>query len=222
MSGKKQWKRIAEAYTKFVDGYGFAVIVVVCVTVITGTAVWTGSQQQAPVTVTPPVAEDRSASLLLQESLQSAATPTLLPTSSPEIVWQKPLDEIEVIRTFSTEQMQRSGVTGLWTLHNAVDLRAAKGTQVCAMADGTVLDCGESALEGVWVMTEHAQGYQVYYGGLSMLAAIQPGDRLHAGQTIGFVGSSRLDESDLGAHLHLQAFQDGIAVDPLKLPGVLE
>lgn len=209
-------KRFRKWFVDFVDGKGFAVIVTACVAVITGTAIWAGSDHSAPVMPTPPVSGEQSAASLLQESLRNAATPTPLPTVSV-ILWQSPLPEISTLRGFSDTALVQSGVTGLWSLHEGIDLRAELGAPVTAIADGNVNASGEDVLDGVWAEITHPGGYSVRYAGLSMLAAIQPGDRVRAGQTIGFIGNGVIGESDLGPHLHLEISHDGKPVDPMTI-----
>lgn len=197
----------------FAQGKGFALLAVVCVGVITATALWTRQQPSAlAAQVTPPVIE-RPVSLQMQQSLLAAATPSPLPTQQP-LLWRAPLDELDVIRVFSGTDMLRSGTTGLWAVHHAVDLSADAGAPVSAMADGRVLRCDEN---GSWIVLAHTGGYESCYCSLSLLGPYRTGDPVRAGQIIGFVGNTIRDEADLGPHLHLQVLDNGAAIDPLEL-----
>lgn len=210
-----RWKHIGDVYGRFVDGKGFAVLVTLCVAVIAGTAVWTGNVEKKYVKPELPLTEEKSASVLLQQSIHQAITPTPLPSVS-DPVWHSPLPELHVVRSFSTV-MKRSGVTGIWSIHEGVDLAADTGDPVSAIADGTVVACGENALDGIYVEIRHAQGCVSRYAGLTMSSALQSGDLVHAGQTVGFVGNGMIGETDLGPHLHLELQMDGEAVDPIAL-----
>lgn len=211
-----RWKRFRDAYTRFAEGKGFALLVTLCVAVITGTAIWTGSSEEPYIAPTPPVSDEQHASVLMQQSLRSAATPTPLPASR-QLLWQPPLPEVHVVRGYSASTMVCSGVTGVWALHEAVDLRAGLGDPVCAMADGIVSACGSDKLLGSWIEIRHEGGYVSRYAGLEMLGALQNGDQVRAGQTVGFAGNGMLEETDLGPHLHLQLLLNGKAVDPLSI-----
>ena len=211
-----RWKKLSEGWRRLMDGHGFALLVTICVAVITMTAIWSSRPAQTPVIPTLPPDQERQASALQQQSLLEAATPTPLPDSQP-ILWQSPLEGAEVLRAFHADVMVPSGVTGLWAVHPAVDLSAEAGTPVLAMADGHVAACGEDALTGHWIEVEHRNGCTSRYAGLALLSALREGDPVKAGQTLGFVGNGMLNEADLGPHLHLEVHQQGVAIDPTDL-----
>lgn len=209
-----RWKKFAQGYTRFVERQGFLIIVAACVGVIAATAVWTRSASQPPAVPTPPVYEAAPAAQLQQESLQSAATPTPSPTYAP---WQPPTDSLIVLQGFDAGRLKRSAVTGLWRLHDAVDLRCEVGGQIRAMADGTVAETGSKGLLGAYVTVDHGQGLHAQYAGMTMLSGLRAGDPVQAGQVLGFAGNGVVDETDLGVHLHLRVTRNGQAVDPMTL-----
>lgn len=211
----KAFKRIREAFDRFAAGHGFALLTALCVAVITATALWTRSAPAPQPSATPPVGDNQQAAALWQQTLP-ASTPTPLPTAQP-LLWQSPLAEVRVLQPFSADEMVQSGVTGVWAVHQAVDLAAEAGAPVAAMAPGRVLSCGTDDVDGTWIALEHTGGYVSRYAGLSLLGAFQPGDPVSAGQTIGFAGSTAIGETDLGPHLHLSVTLDGQSVDPLLL-----
>lgn len=208
--------RLRKAYLRFVERQGFPIIVTVCMAVIVATALWTGRQEAPYVSPTPPPSGDVSAAQLLQQSMREAVTPSPAPTATP-LVWRAPLDESTVLRGYDASVMVQSGVTGLWAIHDAVDLQAARGAKVRAIADGTVLDAGKDTLQGVWLLLSHADGVEALYAGLALNNDYRPGDRVRAGDVIGYVGSGPLAESDLPPHLHLRVTRDGHSIDPASL-----
>ena len=121
-----------------------------------------------------------------------------------------------LLRPFDNTRMRQSSATGLWALHDAADYAGAEGTKVSAMADGTVINCADSGVFGAYAEIDHG-GVLVRYANLSMLYAIRVGDPVRAGQTIGFIGRSMLEECDLPAHLHLRIVVGDTAVDPEKV-----
>ena len=72
---------------------------------------------------------------------------------------------------------------------------------------------------GIAITVDHNNGYTTAYANLSALAGLKVGDPVKAGQTIGFVGQSMLEESAMAPHLHLQMLRDGVSVDPLLIIG---
>lgn len=211
----KLHKKIAAAFDRLAAGRGFAILTVICVAVITATALWT-QRSPAPSESAAPTPGNLHAAALWQQTLPAAASPTPLPTLQPPL-WQAPLTDLVVITPFSSTTMIQSGVTRIWSVHAAVDLAAPSGTPVMAMAPGSILDCETHGLDGAWISVAHADGYVSRYAGLSLLGAFRPGDPVSAGQTVGFVGNGVIAETDLQPHLHLQILHNDQPVDPIAL-----
>lgn len=211
-----RWKRFSAWYVQFVEHQGFAIILAVCVGTIAATALWANHTQEAAPTPTFPVDDAALAAQLQQESLQQAATPTPAPTAAPQ-VWHAPLETVSVLRSFDATRLQRFTLSGLWQLHDAVDLRCEQGAIVTAMADGTVTDVAEKGLLGACITIDHGDGILAQYAGMSLHAGLAVGDPVSAGQTIGFGGNGVVIEADQETHLHLRVTKDGQAIDPLSL-----
>lgn len=106
--------------------------------------------------------------------------------------------------------------------HEGIDVMAALGQEVFAVADGTLvrLDPIESTRSGLaWALVADAGGY-FYYAHLSAVAdGLVVGARVRSGQVIGYVG----DTGNAGAgntHLHFEVRPGGQgtpAVDPMPL-----
>lgn len=94
--------------------------------------------------------------------------------------------------------------------HEAIDLAARAGTPVGASADGIVLGRGEDSVFGKFVLLEHQQGFQSYYGHLQEWKA-EIGDSVMAGATLGLVGSSGRSSAP---HLHFEVRRYGERLDP--------
>lgn len=220
---KKDRSARAEAFrtfraklNSFLDHQGFLIVVSACVSIIIGTAVWTGRQETTCPAPTPPVDLGRSAAQLMQQSLQDAATPAPTPSPTPS-PFKAPLSRVVVLQPFDDSRLTASGVTGIWQVHDAADLAAEAGEKVLAMADGTVLAVTEKTASGVSILIDHGSGVQATYAGLSLSAALQDGDTVQQGQTIGFAGAGPLDENDMEPHLHLRVTRSGKAIDPVLL-----
>ena len=107
---------------------------------------------------------------------------------------------------------QAHPVTKQKSLHSGVDLAADYGTNVLAVADGTVLDCSYDMAYGYILTLEHADGVQTQYAHLSEFL-VKAGDAVRQGQIIAKTGGSGWST---GPHLHLGVLIDGEAVDPLE------
>ena len=89
--------------------------------------------------------------------------------------------------------------------HGAIDLPAARGTEVHAMTDGVIRKLFFSKAGGNTIYEyDPAQVYCFYYAHLDRYAAgIAEGKHVRRGEVIGYVGSTG-DASPLAPHLHLE------------------
>ena len=95
--------------------------------------------------------------------------------------------------------------------HAGLDIGAGWGSPIVAAADGQVVGAGWSGGYGREVQIAHGGGIVSLYGHMSEIVA-QPGSFVHAGQLIGYVGSSGLST---GPHLHFEVREGGNPVNPL-------
>lgn len=99
---------------------------------------------------------------------------------------------------------------GSMASHEGIDLRASRGTEVRATADGLVTIAGPNAGYGNLVEIEHKNSVSTRYAHLSAIAVSQ-GQSVKAGDIIGLVGSTG---RSTGAHLHYETRIDGEPIDP--------
>ncbi len=104
-------------------------------------------------------------------------------------------------------------VLGVNRAHLGVDYRAATGTPVLAVADGTVVFAGTSGGSGRMVHLRHANGFETQYLHLSAID-VRRGQRISQGQRIGRVGSTGLAT---GPHLDYRVRQNGGYVNPVSV-----
>jgi murein DD-endopeptidase MepM/ murein hydrolase activator NlpD len=109
--------------------------------------------------------------------------------------------------------MRRHPILGYSRMHAGVDFGAGYGSPIFAVSDGVVSYAGRHGGHGNYVRLEHGGALGTGYGHMSRIA-VSPGDRVQAGQVIGYVGSSGLST---GPHLHYEVYQAGRTVDPLSV-----
>ena len=105
----------------------------------------------------------------------------------------------------------------LWAdgTHSGLDLAAPEGRPIRSIARGVVTIAGYSpraTWAGNLVVVRLEDGRTVWYAHQSSVA-VAPGQRVNAGELIGYVGSTG---NSSGAHLHLELQAQGEAVDPEK------
>ena len=108
---------------------------------------------------------------------------------------------------------RRDPFTGGADFHPGLDISADYGVPVHAPADGIVASAGPSGTYGNLVVIDHGYGITTRYGHLSRFAAA-PGDRVHRGDVIAYVGSTGRSTS---SHLHYEILLNGQLTNPLKL-----
>lgn len=104
-------------------------------------------------------------------------------------------------------------VTGVYKLHDGVDLGASCGTPVHLPVAGIVTSAGYHGGYGYRVVVDHGGGLVSAYAHLPRVTH-RPGTRLGTGDVLGLVGNSGLST---GCHLHWMAWRDDKLVDPLTL-----
>ena len=96
-------------------------------------------------------------------------------------------------------------------LHAGIDLAAPIGTPIVAPSDGMVRMASWHGGYGMFVEVDHGGGIQTRYGHMSRLNVVA-GQRVHAGDLLGLVGSTGLST---GPHLHYEVRVNGQPVNPL-------
>ena len=127
----------------------------------------------------------------------------LRPVGSDTVV--KPYSEVPVY----SETMRD------YRAHLGADYVAERGETVKAAANGVVKETYTDMLLGNTIVVEHGD-ITLRYCGLGSTFLVKPGEIVAAGQDIGSVTAAPF-ESLLSVHLHLEAEENGIPVDPESL-----
>jgi murein DD-endopeptidase MepM/ murein hydrolase activator NlpD len=144
-----------------------------------------------------------------------------LHSSSPELMFQKnniplifPVKRGEGVEISSSFGMRIHPFSKKKMMHNAVDIRAPKGTPVYATADGLVRKVKANFVKGKsygkYIIIDHESGYSTLYAQLSEYNT-KEGQEVKQGEVIGYVGSSGLST---GPHLHYEIKKDGEYINP--------
>jgi murein DD-endopeptidase MepM/ murein hydrolase activator NlpD len=166
----------------------------------------------AEITVDAPAEEaDSSFVPQLPETEEAAATANMQDTALPLA------DISNVIEPFSGGELVKNQTTGSWQTHNGADIAAEVGADVYAVANGEVSLVKNDPLWGVSVTIDHKNGYTTKYCGLGSDLAVQQGDKVEKGCTIGAVGTTADIESSSAAHLHIEITHNGKFIDPMSI-----
>ena len=137
--------------------------------------------------------------------------------------WTVTLEAAPSLTTFPVQGKDARAVQSFWGAdrdagarrHEGVDIFARRGTPVLAASDGVVRRVGENGLGGrIVFLSDLARGHALYYAHLDS-QAVRTGQRVRAGDTLGFVGNTG-NARTTAPHLHFGIYRAGEGpVDPL-------
>jgi murein DD-endopeptidase MepM/ murein hydrolase activator NlpD len=226
----------------FLDGKGFYIALVLCLAVIGGSTYYlihslsnlsSSVEEAQPANATAEIAVDpilEDADLFTQEELpeeaeeviqtqeeeaQEAAAPVEEAAAEPEQVkvttW--PIQG-SIVTAFSPDALVANETMGDWRTHEGIDLAALAGTNVQAVADGTVTSIDSDLLLGTVMTVSHEGGLTSIYGNLDAETLVEVGDKVSAGCVLGQVGLTAAGETATGDHLHFAMELNGENVNP--------
>lgn len=132
---------------------------------------------------------------------------TQVPSSSG---WIKPLKSYTVTSAFG---MRVHPISGVYKMHEGVDLSAPQGTPIYAAKSGKVTTTSyQAGGAGYYVSINHGDGFSSVYMHMTHYI-VKPGNYVNAGQVIGYVGSTG---GSTGPHLHFGISYNGTYVNPMN------
>ncbi|MCG4528099.1 peptidoglycan DD-metalloendopeptidase family protein [Intestinimonas massiliensis] len=179
------------------------------------------SQSATPQPVKPSVSPQAS------PSPGTAAPATMQPSGSPAVsaspapaqtpaaptVFTWPVKG-EVIADYSLEVLAYDETMGDWRTHSGLDIAASLGTEVLAVAAGTVASIEDDVLMGTTIVVDHGDGLKSVYANLAAIPSVQVGDAVQTGAVLGAVGDTAAAEAAKAPHLHFEMIRGDEPVDP--------
>lgn len=223
-------KPITERIGDFLTGRGFYIVLFLCIAAIGISGYYLMNTLSAPAADDPVTAMDPdvtvSVPVVTPEPTPESEAPSPVPTPSAPV--SSPVMQPEAVSTytwpvkgellteFSLQALCYDETMGDFRTHSGIDIAAAAGTSVLAIADGTVTDVSEDPWLGTVVTVSHAGGVESLSCNLAPSPTVAKGDTVTCGQVLGAVGSTAMAETALPAHLHLEMREDGVSVDPVN------
>jgi len=132
---------------------------------------------------------------------------TQAPSSSG---WIKPLKSYTITSPFG---MRVHPISGVYKMHEGVDMSAPQGTPIYAAKSGKVTTTSfQAGGAGYYVSINHGDGFSSIYMHMTHYI-VKPGNYVNAGQVIGYVGSTG---GSTGPHLHFGISYNGKYVNPMN------
>ena len=188
------------------------IISIVCIAIATSLA--TAKRNAAQTTPSAPVATRTPTTTPTPEQQPPASGPD---TSEPEkTVFSHPVSAGRVIKGYDEDVLVFSSTMGDYRIHLGMDLLAAVGDGVKAVADGTVTAIEDHPFLGKSVTVTHADGLASHYANLAIELAegIAVGAEVKAGDLLGAIGETAVSEMAEESHLHFEMTRYGDPVDP--------
>ena len=123
----------------------------------------------------------------------------------------------EVLRQYSTEMPSYSKTLDVWEIHKGLDVAAEDGAEIKSILDGTVESVYSDDKYGTSIKLSYADGLTVIYSGIKENVSLQKGDTVKEGDCIGYVGNTTNVENEDGTHVHVEAYKNDKAINPLSL-----
>lgn len=158
-----------------------------------------------------------SASSTLSAKPQPPSASSTPPAASPGSAFMLPITG-EIFAPYSNGKLVQDPTLKEWRTHNGIDIRAAKGATIVAVADGTISAVYNDPLWGWTVEITHTGGLTSIYCGLAKDVPVKAGQGIKLNQQVGSVGDLPAEVS-LGEHFHFGMKKDGKWCDPLVTMG---
>lgn len=123
----------------------------------------------------------------------------------------------EVLRQYSEDMPSYSKTLDVWEIHKGLDVAAKDGAEIKSILDGTVESVYSDEKYGTSIKLSYADDLTVIYSGIKENVSLQKGDTVKEGDCIGYVGNTTNVENEDGTHVHIEAYKNDKAINPLSL-----
>lgn len=123
----------------------------------------------------------------------------------------------QVTKNHSTTIPVFSDTLQEWRIHTGIDISTEEGAEVYAAAAGEVTAIRTDPKMGYCVEVSHGKDIVTVYANLDneKTANLKVGDKVKAGDVIGYVGDTAMVELADEPHLHFEFLAKGVSVNPL-------
>lgn len=153
--------------------------------------------------------EPDAMSLRANEVLQSLDRMNLYRIAAEQLPFSIPVRGS--FRNTSGFGYRRDPINGGRRLHAGIDFAGARGTDIVAGGDGTVIFAGRQSGYGLMVEIDHGFGLTTRYAHLTRMH-VREGERVSRGEHIGDMGCTG---RCTGTHLHYEVRRNGDPVNPM-------
>ena len=123
----------------------------------------------------------------------------------------------KVVRNYSEKEPSYSETLEVWEIHKGIDVESNANQEVKSLTSGKVLDVYNDDEYGMSIKIQSEKENVLVYSSLSKNTKVSKGDEVKEGQCIGYAGNTSNVECSSGVHVHLEAYKNNIAINPMSL-----
>lgn len=125
-----------------------------------------------------------------------------------------PVLNATIYKEYNDKNLVYNKTLNQWEAHKSIDFLVSTGSNVYAVADGTVKEIYTNYLEGTVVVIDHGNNLTSKYGSLEENVNVEVGDVVKKGDVIGTASDSAKRETDIGTYLHFEMLDGETKIDP--------
>lgn len=125
-----------------------------------------------------------------------------------------PVLNATIYKEYNDKNLVYNKTLNQWEAHKSIDFLVSSGSNVYAIADGTIKEVYTNYLEGTVVVIDHGNNLTSKYGSLQEDVKVKVGDTVKKGDVIGIASDSAKRETDVGTYLHFEMMEGENKVDP--------
>ena len=123
----------------------------------------------------------------------------------------------KVLRQYSDTMPTYSKTLDVWEIHKGLDVSAKEGAEIRSILDGEVVSVYSDDKYGTSIKLSYNDDLKVIYSGIQENVSLKKGDTVKEGECIGYVGNTTNVENQDGSHVHIEAYKENKAINPLSL-----
>lgn len=120
----------------------------------------------------------------------------------------------DIVMDYSIDQAIYDVTLDQYRTNDSVCISAEVGKEIKSAGAGVVEFVGKDNENGETVVINHNNGWKTTYSQLGEDVAVNVGDNVKAGQTIGSIGNPTIYGVGLGSHLDFKVTRDDQSIDP--------
>lgn len=122
-----------------------------------------------------------------------------------------------ILREYSDTMPSYSKTLDVWEVHKGLDISAKEGDEIKSILDGKVVSVYSDDRYGTSIELAYDDDLKVIYSGIQENVSLKKGDTVKEGDCIGYVGNTTNIENEDGIHVHIEAYKENVAINPLSL-----